>query len=156
MTEMTKIAGVETPIEVARLINALVDNKGNIDLDNLSETGLAKFTNLDTKITNVQENVNALTTTVNEKIGATVSKAQNGYIKFTNGVIIQWGAFSINNVAISIIHFPISFQTDYIVIANDVGAGRICYASGKRDNGSFLLYSPISERIGGYYFSIGY
>lgn len=75
---------------------------------------------------------------------------------FTNGVIIQWGAFAINNVAISIIHFPISFQTDYIVIANDVGAGRICYGSGKRDNGSFFLYSPISERIGGYYFSIGY
>lgn len=108
MTEMTKIAGVETPIEVARLINALVDNKGNIDLDNLSETGLAKFTNLDTKITNVQENVNALTTTVNEKIGATVSKAQNGYIKFTNGVILQWG-YSINIPYGQEIKFPISF-----------------------------------------------
>lgn len=109
MTEMTKIAGVETPIEVARLINALVDNKGNIDLDNLSETGLAKFTNLDTKITNVQENVNALTTTVNEKIGATVSKAQNGYIKFTNGVIIQWGELRATSYAVK---FPVSFSNN--------------------------------------------
>lgn len=156
MTEFVKVAGVETPVEVAQILNKIIDEKGNVDLDNLSEVGEKRFSDLSSSITNVKNSVSSLTTTVNGKIGATVSKAANGYIKFTNGVIIQWGAFSINNVAISIIHFPISFQADYIVIANDVGAGRICYASGKRDNGSFLLYSPISERIGGYYFSIGY
>ena len=143
MTEMTKIAGVETPIEVARLINALVDNKGNIDLDNLSETGLAKFTNLDTKITNVQENVNALTTTVNEKIGATVSKAQNGYIKFTNGVIIAWGFFS-NAKNAQLFTFPI-YANWKAIVCLDVGIGCLSYGVSLKSNTEFIFYTKYNN-----------
>lgn len=150
MTEMTKIAGVETPIEVARLINVLVDNKGNIDLDNLSETGLAKFTNLDTKITNVQENVNALTTTVNEKIGATVSKAQNGYIKFTNGVIIQWGYLT-NIPYGQEIYFPISFKQITRCTVNLINPG-YCFINTIAVTTSYFstsVYTSLQQRING-------
>lgn len=38
---------------------------------------------------------------------ATISKAQNGYCKFTNGLIIQWGAASVNSGAT--ITFPTAF-----------------------------------------------
>ena len=158
MTEMTKIAGVETPIEVARLINALVDNKGNIDLDNLSETGLAKFTNLDTKITNVQENVNALTTTVNEKIGATVSKAQNGYIKFTNGVIIQWvfvdASSDINQITIN---WPVAMTSVFCASAQQTGGpNTICGAELMNiKNASFYIKSAV-KWFGSMVIAIGY
>lgn len=143
MTEMTKIAGVETPIEVARLINVLVDNKGNIDLDNLSETGLAKFTNLDTKITNVQENVNALTTTVNEKIGATVSKAQNGYIKFTNDVIIAWGLSILANNA-QLFTFPI-YANWKVIVCSDIGNGCLSYGVSIKSNTEFIFYTKYNN-----------
>lgn len=38
---------------------------------------------------------------------ATISKAQNGYCKFTNGLIIQWGTTSVNSGAT--ITFPTAF-----------------------------------------------
>ena len=139
MTEFTKIAGVETPIEVAKLINALVDAKGNIDLDNLSATGEAKFTNLATKINTVQENVNALTTTVNEKIGATVSKAQNGYIKFTNGVIIAWGFFNNANNA-QTFTFPI-YANWKVIVCSDVGTGCLSYGISPTSNTEFIFHT---------------
>lgn len=91
MTEFVKVAGVETPVEVAQILNKIIDEKGNVDLDNLSEVGEKRFSDLSSSITNVKNSVSSLTTTVNGKIGATVSKAANGYIKFTNGVIICWG-----------------------------------------------------------------
>lgn len=105
MTEFVKVAGVETPVEVAQILNKIIDEKGNVDLDNLSEVGEKRFSDLSSSITNVKNSVSSLTTTVNGKIGATVSKAANGYIKFTNGVIIQWGILDSNKVGV----LPISF-----------------------------------------------
>lgn len=103
MTEFVKVAGVETPVEVAQILNKIIDEKGNVDLDNLSEVGEKRFSDLSSSITNVKNSVSSLTTTVNGKIGATVSKAANGYIKFTNGMIIQWGSI-----------FSSQFAKDYV------------------------------------------
>lgn len=89
MTEFVKVAGVETPVEVAQILNKIIDEKGNVDLDNLSEVGEKRFSDLSSSITNVKNSVSSLTTTVNGKIGATVSKAANGYIKFTKMLCIH-------------------------------------------------------------------
>lgn len=116
MTEFVKVAGVETPVEVAQILNKIIDEKGNVDLDNLSEVGEKRFSDLSSSITNVKNSVSSLTTTVNGKIGATVSKAANGYIKFTNGVILQY----LKNVSIGSganVKFPISFSSSNYAIS---------------------------------------
>ena len=110
MTEFVKVAGVETPVEVAQILNKIIDEKGNIDLDNLSEVGEKRFSDLSSSITNVKNSVSSLTTTVNGKIGATVSKAANGYIKFTNGVTFQWGG-SVFTTSGYWLNFPITFPS---------------------------------------------
>ncbi len=115
MTEFVKVAGVETPVEVAQILNKIIDEKGNIDLDNLSEVGEKRFSDLSSSITNVKNSVSSLTTTVNGKIGATVSKAANGYIKFTNGVTIQWGEYSASSTW-SRITLPIAYTGRYIPV----------------------------------------
>ena len=130
MTEFVKVAGVETPVEVAQILNKIIDEKGNVDLDNLSEVGEKRFSDLSSSITNVKNSVSSLTTTVNGKIGATVSKAANGYIKFTNGLIIQWGDFnsSINSTATieGQVTLPLAYTNqNYIVIANAKRAGDV-------------------------------
>ena len=115
MTEFVKVAGVETPVEVAQILNKIIDEKGNVDLDNLSEVGEKRFSDLSSSITNIKNSVSSLTTTVNRKIGATVSKAENGYIKFTNGVIIQWGEYSASSTW-SRITLPIAYTGRYIPV----------------------------------------
>lgn len=116
MTEFVKVAGVETPVEVAQILNKIIDEKGNVDLDNLSEVGEKRFSDLTSSITNVKNSVSSLTTTVNGKIGATVSKAANGYIKFTNLVCLQWGANVGSSSSLKAITFPVSFSsTNYYV-----------------------------------------
>ena len=130
MTEFVKVAGVETPIEVAQILNKIINEKGNIDLDNLSEVGEKRFSDLSSSITDVKNSVSSLTTTVNGKIGATVSKAANGYIKFTNGLIIQWGNFDTNVNSTGTVEgtttLPLAYTNqNYMVLATAKLAGDV-------------------------------
>ena len=88
---LTKLNGNESGVIIAKLINALIDEKASVDLDNLDATGEQRFTDLNTAINTLNTALSTLTTTVNKKVEATVSLASNGYIKFDNGLIIQWG-----------------------------------------------------------------
>lgn len=116
------VTGLENPTEIAKLLQALIDQKSTIDLDNLSVEGQAKFTQLQQAITS---NSNSITTINNElanKLEAEVLKEQNGYIKFNNGLIIQWGINGTDNDGIARINLPISFtNNNYIVSATHSG-----------------------------------
>ena len=103
------ITGLENPTEIAKLLQALIDQKSTINLDNLSPEGQAKFTELQNAI---NANSNSITTINNElsnKLEAEVLKAQNGYIKFSNGIMIQWGRINAQTTKISNVKYPISF-----------------------------------------------
>lgn len=163
MTEFVKVAGVETPIEVAQILNKIIDEKGNVDLDNLSEVGEKRFSDLTSSITNVKNSVSSLTTTVNGKIGATVSKATNGYIKFTNGMIIQWGLLSNTTLSEITVVLPISYNESYSAIVSDWSSpnyGDSVYALGVRYNNktvsSFTVdfYKKVPRGFG--YITVGF
>lgn len=51
---------------------------------------------------------------VDNKLSATETKATNGYIKFNNGIIIQWGEVSIGGNSTAVVTLPIAFtNTNY-------------------------------------------
>ena len=91
MADIEKLIGSESRLEVGQKINEIIDNSANKDLSNLSETGEARFSEISSAISTNATNISSLNTTVNGKLSATVKKASNGYIKFNNGIIIQWG-----------------------------------------------------------------
>lgn len=94
-----------------------LSNNANIDLSNLSSTGEAKFTNLSNAIATNSASITSLTTTVNGKISASVKKASNGYIKFNNGIIMQWGKVA-DFSGEKTITLPVAFSsTNYSVVA---------------------------------------
>lgn len=96
-----------------------LSNNANVDLSNLSTTGEAKFSSLSNAIAANSNSITTLTTTVNGKISASVKKAANGYIKFNNGIIMQWGrASSVAAGSTAKITFPTAFtSTNYKVNA---------------------------------------
>lgn len=152
MTEFVKVAGVETPVEVAQILNKIIDEKGNVDLDNLSEVGEKRFSDLSSSITNVKNSVSSLTTTVNGKIGATVSKAANGYIKFTNGVILQWGILKIQGISLVKVNFPLSYTKFGTVVSTHIttlnSADNTHIVSVKEiTNSSFYIVIPKTDWI---------
>lgn len=118
---LTKLEGIECPTEIANLINQIIDQKSSIDLNDLSEVGEKRFTDLKTSINSLNSALSTLTTTVNSKLSAQVLKAQNGYIKFSNGFLIQWGTSSlslssIGEVFSKDIKLPIAFSSIVIPI----------------------------------------
>ena len=57
---------------------------------------------------------------------ATFSKAQNGYYKFNNGLIIQWGELAVDSSGRYTVNFPTAFtSTNYTITAIGVSAGKI-------------------------------
>lgn len=154
MTEFVKVAGVETPVEVAQILNKIIDEKGNVDLDNLSEVGEKRFSDLSSSITNVKNSVSSLTTTVNGKIGATVSKAANGYIKFTNGVILQWGSKNWTGTYTTG-NFPTSFKSFAVISAWDAGTAIAKFSSGITNVSTYYIRSS-NGTWGCNWYAIGY
>lgn len=84
--------------------------KASIHLDNLSPAGEKRFTDLTTALNSLSTAITKLTSTVNGKLSATVKKAANGYIKFNNGVIIQWGKIFVNKT-IATVTLPVAFSS---------------------------------------------
>ena len=62
------------------------------------------------------------------------SLTQNGWVKFNNGLILQWGIFS-NIPNLSYVNLPISCNYTYCVIAND-----------DTDHGDILVFGTTSYR----------
>ena len=75
------------------------------DLSNLSSVGEKRFTNINNELS--------------QKLEAQVSLAQNGYIKFNNGVLICW-AFILNMPGSSYTYtYPLSYTQHASVIAQE-------------------------------------
>ena len=51
----------------------------------------------------------------NSALSATVSKSGNGYIRFSNGIIIQWGYTSFTTDYTTLVNFPIAFTSTYSI-----------------------------------------
>lgn len=113
---LTKLNGNESGVIIAKLINALIDEKASVDLSDLDATGEQRFTDINTAISTLQTALSTLTTTVNKKVEATVSLAANGYIKFDNGLLIQWVTIlpgsTGSNLAVS---YPLMFTEIYSI-----------------------------------------
>jgi hypothetical protein len=84
--------------------------------------------------------------------GSNQSLATNGYQKFPNGLIIQWGIASTPNDAYTRVNFPISFGTQcYTALASPIYVGAIGGGSvlgshvGSVDNSGFSI--GVSENI---------
>ena len=50
--------------------------------------------NLNGQISSINTQISSINSQISTKLSATTSKNASGYIKFSNGVIIQWGNFS--------------------------------------------------------------
>jgi len=118
---INNVTGTECPTDIAKLLQALIDQKSTIDLDNLSSTGEAKFTALQNAINTNSSSITTINKTLATKLSAEVSKAQNGYIKFSNNVILQWGTNVVypdgQQKAVS---YPISFKKFAIPVLTSI------------------------------------
>lgn len=121
-----------------------ISGKANVDLNNLSAAGLAK---------------------IQQYGGGIISKnlATNGYVKFENGLIIQWGTYAgLGRVTISL---PISFtNTTYKVVSNmyilNATGGTYIYSANvkAKNKGSFdiFIYNTSSADTKTDWVAIGY
>lgn len=80
------------------------DSSGNITVSEVTSTELGY---LDGVTSNIQTQLNNRITT------SAISKGQNGYVKLSNGIIIQWGSLSSSNTSLT---FPMAFSnTNYSI-----------------------------------------
>ena len=103
---LNSLNGTECSTEIIKKINDIIAQKANISLSNLDSAGEQKFTTLAQGISDANDLITALTTVVGTKLSAQVSLQQNGYIKFSNNLYIQWFKGSTAN---STFNFPKSF-----------------------------------------------
>lgn len=136
---LNNLVGNECPTEIAKLINAIIAQKATNSLDNLDAAGQKKFTDLANSISNVNDLVTALSALVDTKLSAEALLEHNGYIKFSNGWLLQWGkgtlqgtssgTFSESNITLPLTYT--SFYTGYCSINNGGNAwastGYQCY-----------------------------
>lgn len=108
--------------------------KASIHMDNLSATGEKRFTDLATAIEKLATSISTLTNTVNGKLSATVKKAANGYIKFNNGMIWQWGRTANLTDSSVTFTFPIAFSNTNYSVAVTPSAASSNYVTGKAKN----------------------
>lgn len=108
--DIQNITGLENPTEIAKILQALIDQKSTIDLDNLSPEGQAKFTALQNAINANSNSITAINNELSNKLEAEVLKAQNGYIKFSNLVCLQWGKTITYDKIWQDVMLPVSFN----------------------------------------------
>ena len=111
------------------------------DLSNLSSVGEKRFTDINNELS--------------QKLEAQVSLAQNGYIKFNNGIIICWGR-TVTTATSAIITLPISFLNTYRVLCNDNGSGCVGRGASMKSINTFTLFCVRSESTGCNYLCIGF
>lgn len=86
-----------------------VSNTSYWEVDSISK--IEEYnTNLSNRVTTAQNTANNALSTANSKISATKNGEGNGYIKFSNGFIINWGRDSIGSGSTS---KKVSFQTNF-------------------------------------------
>lgn len=84
------------------------------------------------------------------------SLGTNGYIKFENGITMQWGLSRENSGGDATVLLPISYSNQHLfATAIDWGAPGKAYGIGEMTNNSFKVFAP-SPPFSVYYFSIGY
>jgi hypothetical protein len=87
-----------------------------------------------------------------------VSKSNNGYIKFTNGLTIQWGSTTINANGTTV-NFPIAFSSSCSfaigTIVLNTGSSNNTVTSYNLTTTSFTMYKP-SNNQPGIWLAIGY
>lgn len=108
-----KITADETNDNNRYLLGVAQDTSG--ELQNYIDTQLNQFqNNLNTQISSINTQIaetNAnVTSLANSKLSATQSKGGNGYVKFSNGIIIQWGHLSVGYTN-PWVTFPTAFTT---------------------------------------------
>ncbi|MCD7779315.1 MAG: hypothetical protein LUH05_01425 [Candidatus Gastranaerophilales bacterium] len=119
-------------------IQAVVDSSGNAYAQCPTYTD---YTDSSTKIATTAFVKNVLS--ASGKGFATYSKAANGYIKFVNGIIFQWGTTTLSINSTTTVTFPTAFtSTNYVINANffasaNIDDNPIPYAS---STSSFCIY----------------
>ena len=117
-----KITADETNDNNRYLLGVAQDTSG--ELQTYIDSQLNSFQNtLNTQISSINTQLAAVNSSItslsNTKLSATQSKSGNGYCKFSNGIIIQWGQNTVNT-ADTTITLPTSFtSTSYKVVAMD-------------------------------------
>ena len=91
---------------------------------------------------------------------ATISKAANGYCKFTNGLIIQWGTITTTSGSNGSVNFPTAFSnTNYSIVIQyeyegGIGSGYGFANAYKTNSTSFKWYRQRSTNL--CWLAIGY
>ncbi len=119
-------------------VRSVVDSSGNAYAQCPTYTD---YTDSSTKIATTAFVKNVLS--ASGKGFATYSKAANGYIKFINGIIFQWGTTTLSINSTTTVTFPTAFtSTNYVINANffasaNIDDNPIPYAS---STSSFCIY----------------
>lgn len=155
---------------IAALVGQFIANSGVDALDNADVNGLVtKFTNaLTTNLslgTASKRNVGNGTNQIPDMNNFASSLGFNGYQKLPSGLIIQWGAFNVNNTSGSVgttdITFPIAFPAAFrhlsaLMSTNDPSARFTGFDVGNTTTtkARFTYVTPTSNAI--YWLAIGY
>ena len=130
--EVASTADIPAPVDIS--------GKANVDLDNLSAAGLAV----------IQQNGGIVA----------MSLTQNGYVKFANGLIVQWGYYASESVdyAQKTVTFPIEFAsscwsvqiTGVSTYGGTTGMNGLSVSSVTKT--SFVAHPQTSNITSGYYY----
>ena len=88
---------------------------------------------------------------------ASLSKSSNGYVKFGNGVILQWGEYSITSGSSVQITLPTAFSsaTSYKFVCTDGGSARVAMGFTRNSSTKVTLWAAGSGN-GGCWLAMGY
>lgn len=131
----------------------------NLDLTVMDENDAFRSTlSLQTSSDGSTTAIKAPASSVAGSICTTVSlsKSSNGYVKFGNGVILQWGNYSMTSSPITL-KLPVSFSSasTFSVCCTDGGSARYAIGVVKPNGSNITIYSQNATN-GGLWLAVGY
>lgn len=87
-----------------------------------------------------------------------ISKGQNGYMKFSNGIIIQWGITTASTSGKTItLPIPFSSNSSYVVIVSrDSDQANADVACARNGSSTIVVYTNRTEEVSVSWMAIGY
>lgn len=136
------------------------DDVRNLDLTVMDETGAFKSTlSLQTSQNGSYTAIKAPASDIAGSICTTgsLSKSSNGYVKFGNGIILQWGKYYVTSGSSVQITLPTAFSstTSYGFVCTDGGSARVAMGFTRNSSTKVTIYAANSGN-GGDWIAIGY
>lgn len=136
--------------QVFSIDTAMNDNWDKIDafataiksLSNLNELGEKRFSDINTKL--------------GKKLEADVLLEENGYIKFNNGWLVEWGFLKDTGNTTKEFTIPIATSKRLAMCGNDIGSAIYTFAFSRVTKGTYKWYKPSVNEASVYWVAFGF